>query len=184
MPAAGAEGAAEPSTGRGGEWDELLDRPADTSPGCRSARPGHPEGRSEAEEDGGRWRGPAREARRRDDPWWERRGSEPMTIRSRTAGRVRLAGSGGRTRRTGRGSKRAELPVKELKEQVNAAVEAAEFARSHRNQRISHKDLDHAIGGSKLPSTTYDLGAATGGAGRGACCSADSEHRVSAGKSV
>ena len=51
---------------------------------------------------------------------------------------------------------RAELPVEDLKEQVQVAVKAAEFARSHRNQRISHKDLDYAIGGSDLPSTTLE----------------------------
>ena len=43
---------------------------------------------------------------------------------------------------------------KEVEEQVEAAKRAAEFARSHRNKRISHKDLDFAIGGSDLPSTT------------------------------
>ena len=43
---------------------------------------------------------------------------------------------------------------KEVEEQVEAAKRAAEFARSHRNKRISHKDLNFAIGGSDLPSTT------------------------------
>ena len=43
---------------------------------------------------------------------------------------------------------------KEVEEQVEAAKRAAEFARPHRNKRISHKDLDFAIGGSDLPSTT------------------------------
>ena len=43
---------------------------------------------------------------------------------------------------------------KKVEEQVAVAVQAAEFARSHRNQRISHKDLAYAIGGSELPSTT------------------------------
>ena len=42
----------------------------------------------------------------------------------------------------------------EVQEQVDQAVHAAEFARLHRNQRISHKDLVYAIGGSKLPATT------------------------------
>ena len=51
---------------------------------------------------------------------------------------------------------RAELPVEDLNEQIQAAVRAAEFARSHRNRRISHKDLDYAIGGSDLPSTTLE----------------------------
>ena len=41
-----------------------------------------------------------------------------------------------------------------VQEQVDAAVQAAEFAHSHRNLRISHKDLAYAIGSSKLPSTT------------------------------
>ena len=43
---------------------------------------------------------------------------------------------------------------KKVEEQVAVAVQKAEFARSHRNQRISHKDLAYAIGGSELPSTT------------------------------
>ena len=43
---------------------------------------------------------------------------------------------------------------KKVEEQVAVAVQAAEFARSHRNQRISHRDLAYAIGGSELPSTT------------------------------
>ena len=43
---------------------------------------------------------------------------------------------------------------KKVTEQVKAAANAAEFARSHRNQRISHKDLAYAIGGSELPSAT------------------------------
>ena len=51
---------------------------------------------------------------------------------------------------------RAGLPVEDLKDQVQAAVRAAEFARSHRNQRISHKDAGYAIGGSNLPSTTLE----------------------------
>ena len=43
-----------------------------------------------------------------------------------------------------------KLPMKELEEQLNAAVEAAEFARSHRNKRISHKDLDYVISRNEL----------------------------------
>ena len=43
---------------------------------------------------------------------------------------------------------------KEVEEQVEAAKRAADFARPHRNKRISHNDLDLAIGGSDLPSTT------------------------------
>ena len=43
---------------------------------------------------------------------------------------------------------------KKVEERVAVAVQAAEFARSHRNQRISHKDLAYAIGGRELPSTT------------------------------
>ena len=43
---------------------------------------------------------------------------------------------------------------KQVEEQVEVAKQAAEFARPHRNKRISHNDLDFAIGGSDLPSTT------------------------------
>ena len=43
---------------------------------------------------------------------------------------------------------------KEVKEQVKAARRAAKVARSHRNKRISHKDLAFAIGGRDLPLTT------------------------------
>ena len=42
---------------------------------------------------------------------------------------------------------------KKVAEQVAVAEQAAEFARSHRNQRISHNDLAYAIGGSELPPT-------------------------------
>ena len=49
-----------------------------------------------------------------------------------------------------------KLPMKELEEQLKAAVEAAEFARSHRNKRISHKDLDHVISPDKLPPATLE----------------------------
>lgn len=49
---------------------------------------------------------------------------------------------------------RDKFPGNMVQEQVDAAVQAAKFARSHRNLRISHKDLAYAIGGSKLPSTT------------------------------
>ena len=44
---------------------------------------------------------------------------------------------------------------KKVMEQVEAAAHAAKFARSHRNKRISHKDLAYAIGGSELPSATF-----------------------------
>ena len=46
--------------------------------------------------------------------------------------------------------------MKKLEEQLNAAVEAAEFARSHRNKRISHKDLDYVISRNELPSATLE----------------------------
>ena len=46
-----------------------------------------------------------------------------------------------------------DLPGK-VQEQVDVAVHAAAFARSHRNQRISHRDLVYAIGDSELPSTS------------------------------
>ena len=49
-----------------------------------------------------------------------------------------------------------KLPMKKLEEQLNAAVEAAEFARSHRNKRISHKDLDYVISRNELPSATLE----------------------------
>ena len=51
---------------------------------------------------------------------------------------------------------RDELMRKQVQGQVDAAVRAAQFARSHRNQRISHKDLAYAIGGTQLPSTTLE----------------------------
>ena len=41
-----------------------------------------------------------------------------------------------------------------VKEQVKAAIQAAKFARSHRNKRIGHKDLGHTIGSSELPSAS------------------------------
>ena len=41
-----------------------------------------------------------------------------------------------------------------VQEQVTAAKHAAEFARQHRNQRISHRDLAYTIGGNELPSAT------------------------------
>ena len=50
--------------------------------------------------------------------------------------------------------RRDELVGKKVQEQVDAAVHAADFARSHRNLRISHEDLSYAIGGSRLPATT------------------------------
>ncbi len=49
-----------------------------------------------------------------------------------------------------------KLPIKELEEQLNAAVKAAEFARSHRNKRISHKDLYYVISRNELPTTTLE----------------------------
>ena len=49
-----------------------------------------------------------------------------------------------------------KFPGNRVQEQVDAAVKAAGFARSHRNLRISHKDLAYAIGGSRLPTTTLD----------------------------
>ena len=49
---------------------------------------------------------------------------------------------------------RDKFPGNIVQEQVDAAVHAAKFARSHRNLRISHKDLAYAIVGSKLPATT------------------------------
>ena len=49
---------------------------------------------------------------------------------------------------------RDKCPCNRVQEQVDSAVQAAEFARSHRNLRISHKDLAYTIGDSKLPSTT------------------------------
>ena len=41
-----------------------------------------------------------------------------------------------------------------VEEQVKAAIQAAKFARSHRNKRIGHKDLAYTIGSSKLLSTS------------------------------
>ena len=43
---------------------------------------------------------------------------------------------------------------KKVQGQVDAAKTAADSARLHRNQRISHKDLAYAIGDNELPSTT------------------------------
>ena len=47
-----------------------------------------------------------------------------------------------------------ELARGKVEEQVDVAVHAADAARRHRNQRISHKDLAYAIGGSELPSSS------------------------------
>ena len=49
---------------------------------------------------------------------------------------------------------RGEVLRATVQEQVGAAVHAAGSARKHRNQRISHKDMAYAIGGSELPSTS------------------------------
>ena len=49
-----------------------------------------------------------------------------------------------------------KFPGNKVREQVDAAVRAAGFARSHRNRRISHNDLAYAIGGSRLPTTTLE----------------------------
>ena len=44
-----------------------------------------------------------------------------------------------------------------VEDQIAVAKNAAEFARAHRNKRISHRDLAYAVGDSELPSTTLAL---------------------------
>ena len=66
-----------------------------------------------------------------------------LTDRPKTAGKDNLT-----IRRLPGLCERDKFP--EVQEQVDQAVHAAEFARLHRNQRISHKNLDV----SKLPATT------------------------------